>query len=75
MYRGELIICGYARTKTDRDAYRKAVAEFHRRKAEIDAGVYDKELVRQQKLAKRQAKKASSSLTPKVANETGEIHK
>ena len=61
MYRGELIICGYARTKTDRDAYRKAVEEFHRRKAEIDAGVYDKELVRQQKLAKRQAKKASTS--------------
>lgn len=61
MYRGEMIICGYARIKTDREAYRKAVDEFHRRKAEIDAGIYDRELVRQQKLAKRRSSKAPAS--------------
>jgi integrase len=59
MYQGELIICGYARTKTDREAYRKAVLEFQRRKVEIDAGIYDREKVLQQKLAKRQSKTAS----------------
>ena len=56
-YRGILIYCGYAATKTDRDAYKAAVAEFNRRKAEIDAGIYDKEAARLQKAVDRAAKR------------------
>ncbi len=61
VYKGHLLWCGYASAKRDRDAYRRAVANFREQAALIDQGLYTAELadvIRQQNIpTKKKSKK------------------